>query len=559
MNSSKAELLKSMEGIDDSIRLKSDEETFQVMSKKLGELSKYADEISKVYFSSRQLMCLTNFFELLDQFSFFDAYNELYDFIHNYGEKVNETISIGEFDIFKYQIDRLQYRLKEKKYYSENSGISIAEMDRKVDLENTRKSMGNSFGTGYEAVIDRIGLIEGKIDCNDSNETREIIVNNAKEALVILEKCQTNSDSQVANQNICFYREQIGCLNYVLYFIDTQQINKAYLKLKEFLGYFQRKIVESDPNWLTRKSSLHATERDLLWYLFERIITKVSECKNLESFKNKLAKARMENIRINIDNANKYLQAEQPVSGEWCDEKVYQLFRQKTKQNLLSAVINKDITFETAIKNEEYDYIVDFIINKDENGVKTIFSTPEFSDESEILYSAPEELSATLSQFLEQKQFKFNDDIIKKYPKETNLSLLYRCISIKDLGKMLNEIICVDNYESMKAEKNIDFDLIANRIRLAYDFICNLYPSLNPAIRDNTSSGNPYSDEPDTEAPVQVDTELANYYNDLSSGNYEVAYEKIKEFVTSYLDGANKYAAKYFMSMAKSYINAYKK
>jgi hypothetical protein len=64
-----------------------------------------------------------------------------------------------------------------------------------ADLENTRKSMGNSFGTGYEAVIDRIGLIESKINGNDSDETRDIIVSNAREALVILEKSPTKVDS----------------------------------------------------------------------------------------------------------------------------------------------------------------------------------------------------------------------------------------------------------------------------------------------------------------------------------------------------------------------------
>ena len=116
MELNRDDLREFMNNIDKDIRNKSADEQKQIVLKKLQDISNYLrdkypfDSYSidrqKKFLSGRQIATFSNSVLCLDNAQYLDSYWELFDFVDDYGNKDNQ-ISIGEFDMFGLQLDRM--------------------------------------------------------------------------------------------------------------------------------------------------------------------------------------------------------------------------------------------------------------------------------------------------------------------------------------------------------------------------------------------------------------------------------------------------------------------
>ncbi len=63
--------------------------------------------------SKRQIGTFKNALKNIDDKQFLEAYWETFDFIHNYGSTENSIIDEGEYELFKFLIERIVSKIEE--------------------------------------------------------------------------------------------------------------------------------------------------------------------------------------------------------------------------------------------------------------------------------------------------------------------------------------------------------------------------------------------------------------------------------------------------------------
>lgn len=122
MELNRNELREFMNNIDRDIRNKDINEQKQVILQKSQDIliylrdknpfDCYSVDRQKKFLSGRQIKTLKMSILCLDNKQYLDAYWEIFDFVDDYGNKGNQ-ISIGEYDLFVLQIERMIKNIKE--------------------------------------------------------------------------------------------------------------------------------------------------------------------------------------------------------------------------------------------------------------------------------------------------------------------------------------------------------------------------------------------------------------------------------------------------------------